>query len=103
MRKLLQMLFMGVILTTQGCIGTLNTRFSSMYHQHDFVGAYPYAATEDDFSKTWDLISGHRSEYSWRFVYYFCLPSVPCDLLFDTVLLPADLVAWPCGYKKEYQ
>ena len=74
-----------------------------MYHDHDFLGAYPYAAVGDDFSMTYDLMSGHVPSDGFKFVYYFCLPSLPCDIVFDTVLLPVDLITWPCGYKKVYE
>ena len=72
-----------------------------MYQKHDFVGAYPYAAVGDDCSKTYDLLAGQRTLY-FKFAYYLCLPSLPCDLVFDTVLLPADLIAWPCECEKVY-
>ena len=30
------------------------------------------------------------------------LLSLPFDILIDVILLPADLIAWPFGYKKGF-
>lgn len=96
-----------ILLCQTGCMGTLFSR--SLVREERtgaFAGRYPYQALGTDCSMVWTLV-GKNHEYmdplSGQFMAIgavFGFVSLPCDLVFDTVLLPADLIAWPLGFEK---
>ena len=93
-------------LLTSGCIGTIGTRSSSDRSPGSFAGYYPYEAVCADVAIAGKMPGGCGGapgsplaglDFIAAMLGIF---SIPCDLCFDTILLPADLVAWPCGYEK---
>jgi uncharacterized protein YceK len=96
MKKILLLL---ISLLISGC-GTLLTRFAG-----DPVGAYPMQGIAVNAR----VIGGGINEFTHdpkiieenSIPFLLVLLSFPCDLFIDVVLIPADLIAWPFGYKKE--
>lgn len=78
-----------------GCAGTMHSRVND---DGAFFGKPVYAAVAEDYRVTFYGV-GHGA--SWLGHYNMLKPfSLPLDLLFDTVFLPADLIAWSMGYSK---
>lgn len=96
----------GLLLLTSGCVGTIRTRGSSEQEPGAFAGKYPYEAVAADVAMVGKLPGGSNGAPGSPFagldftLAMFGVLSIPCDLCFDTILLPADLVAWPCGCEK---
>lgn len=90
---------------TSGCIGTIGTRSSSDRSPGAFAGKYPYEAVGADIAIAGKMPGGGGAPGSplagLDFFAAMCgIFSIPCDLCFDTILLPADLVGWSCGYER---
>lgn len=75
-----------------GCAGTGFTRDSRKHA----VGKYPFQAFVFDINS-----AGHVFENDWgAIIGTFAIVSIPMDAVIDSVLLPADLILWPCGFRK---
>ena len=75
-------------------MGTMFTR--ARVESGDCVGQWPYQAVAMDAVETKDqLDKGHLTMFGT-----FGFVSLPIDFAFDTILLPADLIFWPFGFKK---
>lgn len=94
------------------CMGTLETRdgkyaghMSANLNEHpDRFGEWPYEAVWVDV--LWgDTIIHHDGGGVLAFGEAILAPlfwlSIPLDFAIDTILLPADLVAWCFGYEKK--
>ena len=83
-----------VCFTVSGCLGTIHTRQGDSV---DFAGQFPYQAVATDVNS---IVNGVENDNFGFFFFGFGLMSLPVDCVLDTLLLPADLVLWPCGFKK---
>lgn len=94
--------------------GTIRTRITARKnyvdsYQHEdapFFGKHPYQAITDDIEvmRSTQYVStfgvGLESRPYSRFRDYM---TIPFDVVFDTVFLPCDLLAWACGYEKGWR
>lgn len=100
--------FMTRIFTTESSQGT-----DAKGQHSDFVGAYPYSAVGGDVALLMEGIDGRgpspdpasttdrQDQIACCVISAFlAILSLPIDLAVDTVLLPADLVAWPFGWRR---
>lgn len=78
-----------------GC-GTLFTRCGD---NGNVIGKYPYSAVGKDIDMIASVESGVG--YTILLIAPSGLISLPIDIVVDTVLLPADLIAWPFGLSKD--
>lgn len=87
----------------QASCGTLVTRG---WRDKDFVGAYPLSGAATDAVMIAHLF-GPRVQFpsfdmSGPEFALVGLLSLPFDLVFDVILLPADLVGWACTCEKTW-
>ncbi len=84
--------------------GTILTRTSLTGRHSDTFGAYPYQAVyEDGYAMTtYDgyATSDDKTGTTMRICGFI---SLPLDILFDTIFLPVDLVAWSFGASKGWR
>ena len=93
-------------------MGTRETRIDQYYGpfgcnrnpQPERFGGWPYEAVWVDINWGDNIIhsdGGGPLAFGEAMMAPLFYISVPLDLAIDTVLLPVDLVAWPCGYEKK--
>ena len=96
--KTMRLSFCTASILLAGCAGTMYTRSNP---QGTFFGKPVYAAVTEDFCVTFACGGRDDLGIGWLGDYNMLKPeSFPLDFVFDTVFLPADLVAWSMGYSK---
>jgi hypothetical protein len=88
-----------MVLGQTGCMGT---QYSRLAGGEDHFGKWPYQAVATDCLAVKDTFKGCFGKDPTMYPVFgvFGFVSLPVDCVVDTILLPLDLVLWPCGYKK---
>jgi hypothetical protein len=88
-----------ILICLCGCLGTGATRFDN----GSFVGKYPYSGTASDIVIIGKSFSSEKNRtVSPALVFFLGILSFPVDIIVDSILFPADLIAWPIGYEKDW-
>jgi uncharacterized protein YceK len=84
-----------------GCVGTFAARqYGGQGADHsDGFGKYPYQAVANDIDVMENELPCAPTDGDMTLAYALFVIGLPFDFVADTIMLPVDLIGWPCGYK----